>query len=56
MKYGVCNWIFGAEELASTAIFLAEAGFDGVELEGGLQRYQADEVNDILGDHGLAVL
>jgi D-psicose/D-tagatose/L-ribulose 3-epimerase len=56
MKYGVCNWIFGAEDLASTAAFLAEAGFDGVELEGGLRRYQADEVNNILGDHGLAVL
>jgi sugar phosphate isomerase/epimerase len=56
MKYGVCNWIFGAEELASTAAFLAKAGFDGVELEGGLRRYPADEVNNILGDHGLAVL
>jgi len=56
MKYGVCNWIFGAEDLASTAAFLAETGFDGVELEGGLRRYQADEVNKILGDHGLAVL
>jgi len=56
MKYGVCNWIFGAEDLASTAAFLAEAGFDGVELEGDLRRYQADEVNNILGDYGLAVL
>ena len=56
MKYGVCNWIFGAEDLASTAAFLAEAGFDGIELEGGLRRYQADEVNNILGDHGLTVL
>lgn len=56
MKYGVCNWIFGAEDLVSTAVFLAEAGFDGVELAGGLRRYQADEVNNILGDHGLTVL
>lgn len=56
MKYGVCNWIFGDEDLADTAAFLAEAGFDGVELAGGLQRFQPEEVNDILGDHGLTVL
>jgi D-psicose/D-tagatose/L-ribulose 3-epimerase len=56
MKYGVCNWIFGDEELASTAAFLAESGFDGVELKGDLQLYQPAEVNDILGDHGLTVL
>ena len=34
MRYGVCNWIFGDEDLASSATFLAEAGFDGVELAG----------------------
>ena len=56
MKYGVCNWIFGDEDLADTAAFLAEAGFDGVELAGGLRRFQPGEVNDILGDRGLAVL
>jgi D-psicose/D-tagatose/L-ribulose 3-epimerase len=56
MKYGVCTWIFGTEDLASTSAFLAEAGFDGVELAGDLQRFRPEEVNDILGDHGLAVL
>lgn len=56
MRYGVCNWIFGAEDLASTVAFLAEAGFDGVELKGDLQLYRPSEVNRILGDHGLRVL
>lgn len=56
MKYGVCNWIFGDEDLASTATFLAEAAFDGIELKGDLELYQPAEVNAILDDHGLAVL
>jgi D-psicose/D-tagatose/L-ribulose 3-epimerase len=56
MRYGVCNWIFGNEDLATTAAFLAEAGFDGIELKGDLELYQSAEVNVILGDHGLAVL
>jgi len=55
-RYGVCNWIFGAEELAVTAAFLAQAGFDGVELMGDLQLYKPAEVGTILGDHGLSVL
>lgn len=56
MRFGVCNWIFGNEELATTAAFLADMGFDGVELRGDLQAYRPDMVNVILGDHGLAVL
>lgn len=56
MKYGVCNWIFGDEDLATTAAFLADAGFDGIELKGDLRLYQPAEVNAILGDYGLVVL
>ncbi len=56
MRFGVCSWIFGDEELASTASFLAKAGFDGVELYGNLQAFRPAEVNAVLGDHGLAVL
>jgi D-psicose/D-tagatose/L-ribulose 3-epimerase len=55
MRYGVCNWVFGDEDLATTAAFLAEAGFDGVELKGDLRLYRPAEVNAVLGDHGLAV-
>jgi sugar phosphate isomerase/epimerase len=56
VRYGVCNWIFGDEDLASTAAFLAGAGFDGVELMGDLGLYQPAEVNAVLGDHALSVL
>jgi D-psicose/D-tagatose/L-ribulose 3-epimerase len=56
MRYGVCNWTFGDEDLATTAATLADAGFDGVELKGDLDLYQPAEVNQVLGDHGLAVL
>jgi sugar phosphate isomerase/epimerase len=56
MRYGVCNWIFGDEDLATTATALADAGFDGVELKGDLDLYQPADVNRVLGDHGLAVL
>jgi sugar phosphate isomerase/epimerase len=56
VRYGVCNWIFGDEGLTATAAFLAEAGFDGLELAGKLGSVQAAEVNAIVGDHGLQVL
>jgi D-psicose/D-tagatose/L-ribulose 3-epimerase len=56
MRYGVCNWIFGDQDLPTTAAFLAKAGFDGVELKGDLRLYQPAEVNAVLGDHGLVVL
>ena len=56
MKYGVCNWIFGDEPLAETAARLAGFGYDGLELKGDLELYDATEVKTILDDHGLAVL
>ena len=56
MRYGVCNWIFGDEDLSTTATFLSGEGFDGVELKGNLSVYQPREVKAILGDHGLTVL
>jgi sugar phosphate isomerase/epimerase len=55
-RYGVCNWVFGDEDLTTTAAFLAGAGFDGVELKGDLTTYEPSDVNDVLGDHGLSVL
>jgi D-psicose/D-tagatose/L-ribulose 3-epimerase len=56
MRYGVCNWILGDETLETTAAFLANAGFDGVELKGDLALYQPGDVVAILGAHGLRVL
>jgi D-psicose/D-tagatose/L-ribulose 3-epimerase len=55
-RYGVCNWVFGGQDLATTAAFLARVGFDGVELMGDLGLYWPVDVNTILSDHGLAVL
>lgn len=56
MKYGVCTWIFGDEPLAETAVRLAAQGYDGVELLGDLEHYEAKAVRRTLADHGLAVL
>jgi sugar phosphate isomerase/epimerase len=56
VRYGVCNWIFGDEDLASTAAFLAGAGFDGVELMGDMGLYQPADVNAVINDHALSVL
>ncbi len=56
MRYGVCTWIFGDQRLAEVAAGLQELGYDGVELAGNLERYEARAVKDVLGDHGLAVL
>lgn len=56
MRYGVCNWVFANEDLATTAAFLAGAGFDGVELKGDLNLYNPPEVKSTLDDNGLCVL
>jgi D-psicose/D-tagatose/L-ribulose 3-epimerase len=56
VRYGVCNWIFGDEDFTSTAAFLAEAGFDGVELMGDLGLYRPADVNAVLDDYALSVL
>jgi sugar phosphate isomerase/epimerase len=56
MQYGVCTWIFGEEPLAETAARLAAQGYDGVELLGDLEHYEAKAVRRTLAEHGLAVL
>jgi D-psicose/D-tagatose/L-ribulose 3-epimerase len=56
MRYGACSWVFGDQDLETTAAFLAEAGFDGLELKGDLSLYKPNEVKATLGAHGLRVL
>jgi D-psicose/D-tagatose/L-ribulose 3-epimerase len=56
MRFGACSWIFYDQDLAPTAAFLAEAGFDGIELQGDLTSYKPAEVGMLLRDYGLAVL
>jgi D-psicose/D-tagatose/L-ribulose 3-epimerase len=55
MRFGACSWIFD-QGLAPIVAFLAEAGFDGIELQGDLRSYKPAEVSALLHDHGLAVL
>ncbi len=56
LSTGVCTWTFGDLSLADIAARLARLGFDGVELKGDLDLYQAQEAAQILADHGLQVL
>ena len=56
MRCGACTWIFGDGDLATMVSFLAETGFDGVELRGDLQLYQPADVSTLLGDHSLTLL
>ncbi len=56
MRFGACSWIFDDQGLESTAAFLAQAGFDGMELQGDLGSYKPAEVSALLRDYGLAVL
>ncbi len=55
-QYGVCSWIFGEESLGRTVERVAKIGYDGVELMGDLKRFQPDEVNTVMAEHGLRVL
>jgi len=54
--YGVSSWTYGAEDLATTAARVADAGLDGLEVAGWLDRFTPADVLDICGRHGLAVL
>lgn len=54
-RLGACTWPFGDMALAEIARRLRALGFDGVELMGDLERYQAREAAQILEDQGLAV-
>jgi D-psicose/D-tagatose/L-ribulose 3-epimerase len=56
MPYGVCTWIFGEEPLVETAVRLAAQGYDGVELLGDLEHYEAKAVRRTLAEHELTVL
>ncbi len=52
---GVCTWTFGDMPLSEIARRLSTLGFDGVELMGDLQHYQAREAAGIMRDHGLSI-
>lgn len=56
MRFGVCQWIYGGEPLATTAERLARYGYDGIELGAEPKKFDFPQVKRMLDDHGLAVL
>jgi sugar phosphate isomerase/epimerase len=52
---GVCTWTFGNLPLNDIARRIAKLGYNGVELMGNLQAYQAAEANQILQNHNLQI-
>lgn len=56
MQFGVCQWIYGGEPLATTVERLARYGYDGIELGAEPEQFDFPQVKRMLDDHGLAVL
>lgn len=54
IRLGVCTWTFGSLPLTEIARRLNKLGFDGVELMGDLELYEAAEAAQVLQDYGLA--
>lgn len=53
LRLGACTWLFGDLPLREIAQRLENMGFDGVELEGDVTQYRAEEACQILHSHGL---
>lgn len=54
-RYGYSNFVYGAEDVETSAARLAAAGYDGIELVGEPDRYDAERVREIVSAHGLDV-
>jgi len=55
IRLGACTWTFGDLSLSEIVQRVSALSFDGVELIGDLERYNAREAAPVLRDHGLAV-
>ena len=55
MKYSVSNWIYGEESLDRTMERLSRLGYDGIELKGTPDRYDVNQVRDLLSTYCLEV-
>lgn len=55
MKYAVSNWIYGDEPLQVTLERIARYGYQGVELQGDLDRYDPREVRALAERYGVTV-
>ncbi len=55
MRYAVSNWIYADEPLEVTFQRLARFGYDGIELKGEPDQYDAEQVRSLADEHGLEV-
>jgi sugar phosphate isomerase/epimerase len=55
MKYSVSNWIYGEEPIEKTLERLAKFGYDGVEVKGAPERYNVEELRNVLSSYSLEV-
>jgi D-psicose/D-tagatose/L-ribulose 3-epimerase len=55
LQFSATQWIFGSEELEATASRLASLGYDGIELAGDPDTYDAKTVRAVLDRHGLSL-
>lgn len=55
MKYAVSNWIYAGEPLEHTFDRLKQYGYEGLEIEGDLDRYDPNAVRALAHRYGLTV-
>jgi D-psicose/D-tagatose/L-ribulose 3-epimerase len=56
IRIGFATWSLGDLSLTEYLPDLVDAGYDGVEIVGDLTRQPADDLRDVVEDHGLSVL
>ncbi|HEY1689446.1 MAG TPA: sugar phosphate isomerase/epimerase family protein [Solirubrobacteraceae bacterium] len=54
-RYSYSNFVYGTEDVKTSAARLQAAGYDGIELVGEPDRYDARRVREIAEAHGLGV-
>jgi len=55
MKYSISNWIYAAEPLRTTFERLRRFGYDGIELKGEPEQYDAQKVKELCEEFDLQV-
>lgn len=53
MKYSISNWIYGEESLGTTFERLRRYGYDGIELKGEPEEYEAEEAKRLCQEFDL---
>lgn len=55
MQVGVCTWTFGPRPIDEIAERVKALNFDGVELHGDLERFNARDIRTLFDKHGLKI-